>query len=309
MDATHLECAVFNVKSQSPWYLDQLVHPEAGRDTIFAVLKFYMDESGIYKGPEGMVCAVGGFAATNSAWKKFIPKWAQLLRRHKLDEFHSKLFWNRNLEGGLVGEFRGWRFEDCNAFLSAMIGLINGHELFLLGAAVDLNAFYGYPEEQRRYLTGAIWHNKKARFLTTGKPGAPYFVPFHACVSHAIQIAEQKADVAHFVFDEQNEFSRLALQRIPEIRRALEGVGLSAVVGDCVFSSSTQVPALQIADLAAFVCREFYKGQWGYPQSIPEDGPVWGPQYVLSRIQKTGNHQLFSLKKEELDFLVAQLPG
>jgi len=285
-----------------------LVHPEAGSNTVFAVLKFYMDESGIHKSPEGGVCAVAGFAASNSGWKKFIPKWSQLLRRHNISEFHSKLFWNRNPDGGLVGEFRGWKFEECNTLLSSIIGLINSHKLFLLGSAVDVRAFYEYPEEERRYLTGAIWHERKARFLTTGKPSSPYFVPFQSCVSHAIRLAAQQSEVAHFVFDEQNEFSGLALQRIPEIRTALERVGLSDRLGDAVYSSSARVPPLQIADLAAFGCRDFYKRQWGYTgQGIPEDGPVWGPQYVLGRILKADNHRIYSLRKQELDFLVSQL--
>lgn len=267
-----------------------------------------MDESGIHKSPEGAVCAVAGFAASDSAWKAFIPKWAQLLRRHKISEFHSKLFWNRDQDGRPVGEFSGWKFEECNAFLSAIISLINSHKLFLLGSAVDVRAFYDYPEEQRRYLTGAIWHDKKARFLTTGKPSTPYFVPFQSCVSHAIQLAAQHSEVAHLIFDEQNEFSGLALQRIPEIRAALVRVGLSDRLGHAIYSSSAQVLPLQIADLAAFSCRYFYKRQWGYTgQGIPEDGPVWGPLYVLSRILKADNHRIYSLRKQELDFLVSQL--
>ena len=185
MDAAHLECAVFSAESQPRWYFDQLIHPEAGSDTVFAVLKFYMDESGIHKSPEGMVCAVAGFAASNSVWKKFTPQWAKLLRRYGLTEFHSKLFWNRDQDGGLVGAYRNWTFENCNALLSAIIGLINSHELFLLASVLDLRVFNTYPEDQRRYLTGAIWHDKKARFLTSGKPSAPYFVPFQSCVSIA----------------------------------------------------------------------------------------------------------------------------
>ena len=61
------------------------------------MLKFYMDESGIHKSPEGAVCAVAGFAASDSAWKAFIPKWAQLLRRERFAN-------HRLVTGGRTGE-------------------------------------------------------------------------------------------------------------------------------------------------------------------------------------------------------------
>lgn len=121
------------------------------------MLKFYIDESGLGKNTDEKVCCVAGFAARNADWKMFAKLWADLLRDYDLNEFHSKEFWTRNKSGGLTGKYANWSFAEANKFIGEVITLIVSYKLAFLGAAVDLLAFFSYPQIDRKYLTGALF--------------------------------------------------------------------------------------------------------------------------------------------------------
>jgi hypothetical protein len=283
------------------WYLDQLVHPEASEDTIFVMLKFYMDESGLGKNTDEKVCCVAGFVAKNADWKKFSKHWADLLGDYNLDEFHSKEFWTRNNTGGLTGKYAEWSFADANEFMGKVIALIASYKLFFLGAAVDLSAFFSYPEIERKYLTGALLDVQTQTFITHGKPTAAYFVAFNGCIVKGLQRAAERGEMAHFVFDEQNEFSPRALERIAEIRETLGSMGLGQFLGDAVFSCSRTVLPLQTADLAAYCCKEHYKRKMtGASMQVP-DRPVITGIEVLVQILEKCESQFYRLGKQEMD--------
>lgn len=184
------------------------------------------------------------------------------------------------------------------------VDLILDYKLYLLGSSIKLDDFFSFSVEERRFLTGARFDFGKHKFVTTGKPNAAYFVPFNAVVTHGAIIGREKQQLAHFVFDEQNEFSPRALQRIAELRNSRDGVGLKEYLGSAVFASSFEILPLQVADLAAFTCREYYKRQM---QGLPiqcGDHAVITAMEVLTKLIRNGNHRLFKLETKELCLLL-----
>ena len=280
--------------------VDELVDEEE----LFVMLKFYMDESGLGKNRDEKICCVAGFVALNSNWKKFQKHWRSLLNEYGLNEFHSKEFWARKADGGMSGKYSEWSFADANRFMIRAVDLIHDYRLYLLGSAISLADFFSYSVEDRKFLTGARLDLGRQKFLTTGKPDAAYFVPFQAVVQQGTIIARDRREVAHFIFDEQNEFSPLALQRIAQLRVSPNGVGLREFLGDAEFTSSARILPLQVADLAAFTCKEYYKrAMCGLPIDYAERAVI-SPMEVLGKLLRKGNHSLFDLQKKQLDMLL-----
>ena len=287
------------------WYLDELVDSNGdGENPLFLMLKFFMDESGIGKNRDEAVCCIAGFAAMNADWKKFAKHWEALLANYGLDEFHSKEFWARRPDGGLTGKYRGWSFGDANSFMLKAIELIHNYNLFLLGSVVSLRDFFSYSVEDRRLLTGARFDFGRQKFSTTGKPDAAYFVPFNVVVTQGAVIGRDKKQPAHFVFDEQNEFAPRALERIAELRRSADGAGLREFLGSAVYDVSSRLRPLQVADLAAFTCKEYYKRKM---RDLPidfEERAVISPMEVLAQLLREHNHKLFKLERIEMDAML-----
>ncbi len=245
----------------------------------------------------------------NADWKKFQKHWRSLLDDYALDEFHSKEFWARKSDGGLTGKYRGWSFGDANDFMLRAIDLILDYRLYLLGSAINLTDFFAYSIEDRKFLTGARFDFDRQTFLTTGKPDAAYFVPFGVVVQKGTAIGRDKKELAHFIFDEQNEFSPLALERIRQLRKSPDGAGLKEFLGSAVFDSSARLLPLQVADLAAFTCKEYYKrALYGLPIHYVERAVI-GPMEVLAKLLREDNHSLFDLRKKQLDMLLGGMQG
>lgn len=282
------------------WYLGKLVYPTANAATNSAMLKFHMDESGLGKNRDEQVCCVGGFATQNSSWKTFQKNWSNVLAEYGIDEFHSKEFWQRRKDGGLCGKYAEWSFAKANRFMGRLLRLISSYNLHLLSGTISLEDFFSYPVSQRKYLTGAVYHSNKQEFITSGKPNAAYFVPFNLVIIRGLELGAKQKEMVHFVFDEQNEFSPKALERIAEMRK-FDNSSLTQFLGDTVYCSSFRVPALQCADLAAFTCREFYKRKmYGLP-IMAEDRGVVTPMEVFGVIIRRRNHRIFKLQRAEMD--------
>lgn len=186
------------------WYLADLVHPVATESTLFAMLKFYMDESGIGKNPDERVCSVAGFVAQNSAWRGFQKQWRETLEDHGIDEFHSKEFWARHADGGLAGKYKTWSFDRANKFITKLAELIVSYNPYLLGSVIKLSDFFSYQLKQRQYLTGADYREDTGTFITSGKPKAAYFVPFHVVVIKGVELGTSLREDCHFVLDRKS---------------------------------------------------------------------------------------------------------
>jgi hypothetical protein len=68
-----------------PWYWGDVVFPAAGRDTPFLMLRCYMDESGLGKNVQEVLCR-------NSLCMPLQEPWGLVLDEYGVDEFKSKSF-------------------------------------------------------------------------------------------------------------------------------------------------------------------------------------------------------------------------
>ncbi len=272
------------------------------------MLKCYVDESGLGKNQDEIVCCVAGFFSRNAHWGKFQKHWRALLKKYGLDEFKAKDFWRRSTTGGLTGKYANWSFGDANEFMQSVIRLILDYRLHLLGSAVNLAEFFSYAEEDRRFLTGAQFDVTKSAFVTSGKPTTAYFAAFNVVVTQGAKIGARKKELMHFVFDEQNEFAPLARQRMPELRESEQLGGVREFLGDLVYSPSSRVLPLQCADLVAFACKDYYRREMsGLPIDFVERAVI-SPMEVLQQILlglPVENQSLFKLGRQEFDLMLS----
>ncbi|HXE91261.1 MAG TPA: DUF3800 domain-containing protein [Terriglobales bacterium] len=227
--------------------LAQLVHPAAGPDTLFVVLKVYLDESGINR--DAFVCVVAGYAANTARWKKFEKDWASILKRYRVAEFHAKDFFRRDEDGNPLHEhYRHLGRDGANAFLNDLINAINKAKPKMIGKAVLVEDFFSFSLGERRYLTGAQYDPTAKKFLSSGAPETHFHVPMQAVVINAALGAKRLKEKAHFVCDRQDEYAPLVVERFAEIAKRNPDLPL----GDLVHSDSRDVCALQAADLACW---------------------------------------------------------
>lgn len=111
------------------------------------MLYAYGDESGLHQNP--VYCVVAGYIGEPEQWESFNPAWNAVLERHGvLDGFHALEFFGgkkqyRSMDGGLR-----------NSLINDLVNVIADHEVYRIGVAVNVDAFLGLPEIQRKYFTG-----------------------------------------------------------------------------------------------------------------------------------------------------------
>ena len=159
-----------------PWYWGDVVCPAAGSETPFLMLRCYMDESGLGKNVQEVLCCIAGVQCRNSLCMPLQEQWGLVLEKYGVDEFKSKAFWTVAQDGGLVGAYKGWSFERANIFISDLVRVIQRHKCHIFGAVVNLTDFFSFDEESRRFLTGATFHIQRQRFVSSGKPNSAYFM-------------------------------------------------------------------------------------------------------------------------------------
>jgi hypothetical protein len=280
---------------------------DASPDTLFTVLRSYLDESGLGKNVQEVLCCIAGFQCRNSLCIPFQDQWGKTLAEYGIDEFKSKQFWTVAQDGALTGKYSGWSFGKANLFISDLVRLIRGHRCHLLAAVVNLRDFFSYDEDSRRYLTGASFHIKKQRFTSSGKPNSAYFTALTAVIGKGVERASKDRQLCHFIFDEQNEYESLAKSRVSEMRGHFAGSPLALFLGDVGYSPSHRVLALQAADLAAHVCKEYYRRKMlGIPIEIDTTRGLLTPLEIFSHLIDDNDKEfsLFKLEKKEMDAIL-----
>jgi Protein of unknown function (DUF3800) len=228
--------------------LSSLVHPRDGHTRIFAMLEGYFDESGIHDGAD--VCVVAGYFADQDRWKKFEPQWRAANDREDIPEFHAKEFFGPHPPGN---RYHGWTDGRCRHYLNRLLRVINDCSLSPVGSAVVIADWKALRIEQRRYFTGGEWHPTKLKFLSSGCPSKPYYVPFQECISRVAKHC-QKEEIAHFSFDLNNQFSGYA----KNLYALMKGYPLPYKDHLGVLSLPTSIEAVQLqaADLLCFLFKE-----------------------------------------------------
>jgi hypothetical protein len=270
------------VKSQLAWIRDLriIVHPEADDHTIFAMIKVYLDESGIHEG--ATICTVAGYAAPWKKWKTvFVPGWAKVLRKFGLEHcgFHGTNFFPRS---GI--DYRDWKEEDTVACFNALVNIVNAAELTPIGGSVVTEVFWRLNADERRYITGARYDEQTQKWLTSGAPKTPYHFPVQQAVVDSAGMASS-TNKAHFVHDQHKQYAPLVLERFAQLKENL--TERRDRLGDFVFSPRMEATPLQAADMMAYQATKYAE------QRVETGNPRVEPNYYFRRLMERKNNLRF----------------
>jgi len=241
------------------------------------VLSAYLDESGIHD--HARVCVVAGYFGGPGQWKRTERAWRKVLRDFDVPDFHAKQFWAKDRLGDRLGPYVGWNEAKDKRFLDGLIEAIRRYKIYPISAAIYVDDFLAFPMNQRRYLTGAQALNGK--FITSGNPKKPYFVPFQMCILNTTKYAESRSK-AHFFFGLGKPFSSYARQYFGEIRIHPD-MARTDRMGDIHFPVAAETPQLQAADLLSYLMYQHTQQRLA-DESIRASGP-------LSRCLGRSRHQ------------------
>jgi len=221
-----------------------LVHPCNGHSKVFAMIKAYLDESGVHQG--AAICVIAGYFGRRRQWEEFEKDWRKGLEDYKvpMKEFHAK-----DLVPKQSGFFWKWPKGRCEAFVERMAKTIAKHRLYPVSSGIIVKDFNSFSLKQRRFLTGATL-NKHGRLVTTGSPNKPYFVPFMYCLRRVIYYTPLSGK-AHFFFGLDTPFSGYARSLFQEFKTVPIPLPdkFQERLGDIAFPMAKETPQLQAADL------------------------------------------------------------
>lgn len=227
--------------------LAQIVHPRDEHRKVISVLEGYLDESGIHYGAPA--CTVAGYYGGRGQWKKFESLWQSALTDFEVPYFHAKEFWGRAPSGERLRPYAGWNDTKDEQFLSALTNAIRKHKIYPVSSAIYPEDFFGFSQNERKYLTGAQLRN--GRFITSGCPSQPYFVPFQRCV---LTVASYVPDgsIAHYFLGLGRNLSGYAEEYFCQIRQH-PNTPYREKLGTISFASAEETAHLQAADLFAYL--------------------------------------------------------
>ncbi len=230
----------------------------------------YLDESGIHD--DATICVIAGFVGSVREWSRFNQFWGSDATE---PGFHAKEFFKRAPSGEcLSSTYADWDARRAALFLDRLLWSIENVRITAIGAAVDVAAFRGYSEDERRALTGAIRVGGKWRL--TGAPSRPYYVPFQWSILKVASLVQRSDWKAHFVFDQQKAFSGYALEMYRHITNDPENCDVTPQLGGAAFQSRFDAPPLQAADLVAHAWYQLLvKGRQGITKEMERAADVF----------------------------------
>jgi hypothetical protein len=212
------------------------------------MLEGYFDESGIHDGAP--LCLVAGLIADARKWTRFYPRWQKVLDDYSIKEFHARDFGNH------AGEFHGWDDHRRSRFLARLINIINDARAFPIGLCVATDVFERLNEDERRYVTGGQYQIKQERWIRSGAPNKPYFLPFVHCLFVGVYKTQTPHTKIDFVFDAQHIYEGLALKIFADIKADPDWSNRHRM-GAIIYDSKTNKLPLQAADLIAYECYQY----------------------------------------------------
>lgn len=265
---TEIKCSVTQ-------QLRHLLNAPLSRNGLLAMLKAYVDESGIHGGSG--VCAVAGFVGKSDEWEIFTRRWEEVCARWGVpreDGFHMKAFENRETP------YCDWSEAHGRMLLADLLRVLNAREIRGFGSAVLLSDSNSLSLADRS-------------LLTADHPDKPYFLCLQHCLVEAAHFADgmPSTELVGFTFDRQDEYHG-DLIRIYDAFRALAAWPLHSRLADPVATANRrETPPLQAADIAAYEC---YKGMLNKLGSTRRE-IRWSMKQLLKR--------RFALKHLTLDVL------
>lgn len=213
---------------------------------MVSILNAYGDESGIQSGSP--YCLIMGYIAGLDTWKLFSRDWSTLLREFSLTEFHAQRFFTSPKQSG---EYANWPITKRRKFIADLLSIIEVYQPTVIGHAVDVNAFLELSHNERRFLSGGLINLKTGKWATSGKQSDPYSLAFALFIGNALRVASNDT-VVNFVFDNQDVSGGYAKQMFKEMKSVAHIPGCEKM-GDVSYSDSVSEPALQAADLLAYI--------------------------------------------------------
>lgn len=235
-----------------------MMHPRDGHPKVLAMLSAYLDESGIHGGKDvGKLCVIAGYFGQEKPWKHFERDWRKALSNHlvPLEKFHAKDLIKRR------GFFMNFSKRAYLALIHDLLKAITAYEIFPIISAVLISDFFHFSLNQRKFLTGA--KIKNGRFVTTGCPTKPYFLPFQNCLG-MVSDYTPSGNKMHFFFGLDRTFSEHATDLFREIKLT-DGLPYRDKLGDPAFPLAKETPQLQAADYlsyAVYLDMQERFGQW-----------------------------------------------
>jgi hypothetical protein len=221
-------------------------------------LKAVFDESGIHDGSS--ICVIAGYVGSLNEWRRFDSSWQD---HAKAPGFHAKRFFARDKAGQSVPPYVGWDNARRRDYLARLLDAVGSLKLHPVGALVDVRAFRGYTEDERRFITGG--HASVAgKWVHSGAPTKPYYLAFWKAVMSALERPAPDGWKMEFVFDQQHVLAPLALRLYARLKNEL-GQPHSSRMGSATFESRDVAIGLQAADLLAHCWYQF--GLYGHRAS------------------------------------------
>jgi hypothetical protein len=196
----------------------------------FMLLEAYFDDSGKESESGHRFVCIAGYLSPTSVWDAFNQNWEGLLLRHGIPELHMKRWKSIRSE-------KGWTDAQADAALNDFVDLIRQGHLWGFGAGVDAHQWKTLPREK------------------TNKLGSAQEFVMQRVFRMIMDEVGKSGLVAHInlVFDQDEEFSKPRLTRYYDIRRIDPLAKERAVI--ISFAAASQCPALQAADLLAYLTR------------------------------------------------------
>jgi hypothetical protein len=197
----------------------------ADRDGCIAVLKAYIDESGIHD--NSPVLTVATYLARQNVWRDWTKKWN--LAKKPIKVYHAADAAN------LQGEFEDWTDDEVAELAKKLLPVIGTAELagMVIGIHMD------------EYRKAMIAHPDLAIML-----GEPYSACFQWLVSQTIHIAnELKSDERIAFIHEINDFQGEATQTFGWVRNE---INMGNRIVSLTFGSKETYTPLQAADILAY---------------------------------------------------------
>ena len=235
----------------------------------------YADESGHEGSP---FCVMAGYIGRPRVWDSFGQSWSSILWNSTGGEpFHAVRFFKRPKGQAAVlshSPYKDWSRAEVRGFLDKLIYSIRRRDLVPIGCTVDVNAFTVLSEDDKRWLTGGLFHKRRKTWFRQGSPGRPYFVALNFIVGIALK-QTPVGTTLHFVFDRQKAAEQRALETFEEIKAYLPAEH-ARKIGEVRFADSPKTPQLQAADLLAYLwhCVHIHEEQLNEDQHFEQEYAV-----------------------------------
>jgi hypothetical protein len=204
-----------------------------------AVLKVYMDETGVHSGAS--VVAVSAYVAKPTTWRTWTKKWN--VAKEPIKVFHSSDCANHQ------GEFRGWTKEQRDQFVAKLLSILPARKIFGMVIAIQMEDF-----------KNAL----KGREELVEMIGNPYTCCFQWSVMSIMELANNhgKGERIKFIH-EVNDFEGEAQKTFDYVQQSHNPKGIKI---NLAFGTKAKNPPLQAADILAYEGGKFLKDPTGTPR-------------------------------------------